>query len=72
MSLATLVHGASRRAAPSSVVTREMRAVGARLARSVGPAIEEAGKFVLTLAILAAVMAALAALDIMIWLPRVH
>ena len=71
-SLATLMHGTSQRAARSSFMKREMRAVHARLARFVGPAIKEAGKFVLTLTILAAIMAALAAIDIMIWLPRVH
>jgi len=72
MLLATFVQDASRRAAQPSVVTREVRAVGARVARSAGPVIKEAGKFALTLAILAAIMAGLAALDIAIWLPRFH
>ena len=72
MSLITLIHGAEHCVARSSVVKREMRAVRARLAQQAGAAIKEAGKFVLTLAILAVIMAALAALDIMIWLPRAH
>jgi len=72
MSLTTLVHDTSHRAALSSLVKQETRAVRAHVARSAGPIIKEAGKFVLTMAILAAVMAALAAIDIMIWLPRVH
>ncbi len=72
MSLATLMHGNSQRAARSSFMKRELRVLRARLARSAGPAIKETGKFVLTMAVLAAIMAALAALDIMIWLPRVH
>jgi hypothetical protein len=72
MSLTTLVHGAAHRAARPSVVKREMRTVRARLAQHAGVAIKEAGKFVLTMAILAVIMAALAVLDIMIWIPRVH
>lgn len=72
MSLTALIHGASHPVAPSSIVKREIGAVRTRVAQSAGPAMKEAGKFVLTMAILAVIMAALAALDIMIWLPRVH
>lgn len=70
MSLTTLFHGASQRAAPSSFA--QMRVVREHVARSAGPALKETGKFVLTMAVLAAIMATLAALDIFIWLPRVH
>ena len=72
MSLTTFSHDASQRASLSSFVKREMRVAGACLMQSAGPALKEAGKFVLTMTILAAIIVALAALDIMIWLPRFH
>jgi hypothetical protein len=49
-----------------------MRVAREHVAQSVAPAFKETGKFVLTMAILAVIMAALAALDIFIWMPRVH
>jgi hypothetical protein len=70
MSLTSLFHGVSPRGTPSSF--GKMRVAREHVAQSVAPALKETGKFVLTMAILAVIMAALAALDIFIWMPRVH
>jgi hypothetical protein len=72
MSLAMFVQDASQRAARSWFMAREVRAAGARVARSAGPVVKEAGKFILMLAVVAVIMAGLAALDIAIWIPRFH
>jgi hypothetical protein len=72
MSLLTFAQSATHRAPRSSVARRRFRFVRAHLARRVGFALREAGTFVLTMTILAAIMAALAAFDVMIWLPRIH
>ena len=69
MSLATAVRDVSRRAGRARPAMHEIGGMRARLARSAGPVVRETGKFVLTLAVLAVIMAGLAALDIAIWLP---
>jgi hypothetical protein len=72
MSLATLVRDASQRAARPSFVKREIRVVCARAARSAGSAVKTGCEFVLTIAFFGLIMLGLAALNVFIWIPRVH
>ncbi|MGA8000532.1 MAG: hypothetical protein WB382_20955 [Pseudolabrys sp.] len=50
--------------------TRAFRATAVRRLRAAAPAIKEGRKVVLTLTVLFAIMAALAAFDVWIWVPR--
>lgn len=72
MSLLTFVPSPAHRAPRSSVARRRFRFLRAHLARRAGFVLREACTFILTMAVLAVVMAALAAFDVMIWLPRIH
>jgi hypothetical protein len=49
---------------------RAFRAAPVRIVRAVAPAIKEGGKVVLTITVLFVIMAAIAAFDVWVWVPR--
>lgn len=49
---------------------RAFRAAAASIVRAVAPAIKEGRKVVLTITVLFAIMAAIAAFDVWVWVPR--